>query len=42
MIPLHFRCATPQGLRPARHSSKFPPRTKRIRGTDFLSKLMDS
>ena len=24
---------TPQGLRPVRHPSKFPPRTERIRGT---------
>ena len=24
---------TPQGLQPVRHPSKFPPRTKRIRGT---------
>ena len=24
---------TPQGLQPVRHSSKFPPRTERIRGT---------
>ena len=24
---------TPQGVQPVRHPSKFPPRTKRIRGT---------
>ena len=24
---------TPQGLRPVRHPSTFPPRTERIRGT---------